>query len=256
MSDDPNLDAIIAGLKDSFIESTMERLIALDTLIQNLQSGDGSDGEAMADFRGQIHSIKGTGGTFGFPLVSIICHRLEEVIQDERDYTMQEFDQVQLFVDYIRKIIESGDDPDEADAEEILANLPTISAPQQTVRRTTDLKIVLVTPMAAMRQLAEFYLSEQGCHVLSTDSSVDAFRLAVENRPDLVISSVQMETLNGIDLGRAISAISLLRNTKISLMTSSADAGDLSVGIPEEFTYIRTDHLEDDISKVLDGTTC
>jgi|GEM_PF-4035429 len=105
--------------------------------------------------------------------------------------------------------------------------------------------------MAAMRQLAEFFLTEQGCQVISTGSSVEAFQLIVENRPDLVVSSVQMETLSGIDLGRAISAISFLRNTRVSLLTSSADAGDLDARIPGEFSFIRTDSLEDDISEVL-----
>lgn len=255
MSDDSDVDAIFAGLKDSFIESTIERLESLDSLIQSIQSGDSNNAGEMTDFRGQIHSIKGTGGTFGFPVVSIICHRLEEMIKEEREYSPDEFDLVQQFVDQIRKIIEQGQEPDETEAEEILASLPTISTPIHQDRAASDVKIVLVTPMAALRQLAEFYLSEHGCQVLCTESSVDAFRLTVENRPDLLVSSVQLETLSGIDLGRAVSAVSALKSTKISLLTSSADIGDLSADIPETFTFIRTDHMEDDIVEVLSTIT-
>lgn len=91
--------------------------------------------------------------------------------------------------------------------------------------------------------------------MLCTESSVDAFRLTVENRPDLLVSSVQLETLSGIDLGRAVSAVSALKSTKISLLTSSADIGDLSADIPETFTFIRTDHMEDDIVEVLSTIT-
>jgi len=253
MSESSDISSIMEGLKDSFIETATEKLNILDDMIEVLRTDTDSSNDVMTDFRGQVHSLKGIGGTFGFPLISMICHRLEEYIETERTFSADEFDELQMFVDKIRQIIEIGDNPDDKESERTLAELPTPPDPAPTTAPVTEVKIILASPMATLRKMAEFFLSEQGCQVISTDSSVKAFQLAVENRPHLVISSVQMETMSGTDLGRAVAAVSLLKNTRVSLMTSSADAGDLSAGIPDEFSCIRTDHMEDDISEVLNA---
>jgi len=255
MPDSSDIDSIVEGLKESFIESATEKLNNLDTMIETLQNISVEGDDVITDFRGQVHSLKGIGGTFGFPLVSVICHRLEEYIETERTFSAEEFDQIQMFIDQIRVIIEAGDNPGDAESKIILADLPTPPELTPVTRPAVDVKIVLASPMAALRELAEFFLVEQGCRVFSTDSSVEAFQLAVENRPDLVITSVQMEAMGGIDLGRAVAAVSVLKGTRVSLMTSSADVGDLSVGIPKEFSCIRTDHMENDISELLNAVT-
>ena len=251
MSGDSGFDSLFEELKESFIETAVEKIDALDEMIVALRDDPKGNDQVLGEFRRQVHSLKGLGGTFGFPLVSVICHRMEGYIEIAREYSVADFDDVQVFVDQIRRVVENRDNPDEAESEEILHVLPAQAGATQAPRALHETKIVLATPMAAMRQLAEFFLTEQGCQVISTGSSVEAFQLIVENRPDLVVSSVQMETLSGIDLGRAISAISFLRNTRVSLLTSSADAGDLDARIPGEFSFIRTDSLEDDISEVL-----
>jgi len=255
MPENADIDPILDRLRESFIETASERLDTLDSYIATLLQGSQGTTDVMTDFRGQTHSLKGTGGTFGFPLISVICHRLEEYIDDDRQYLADELEKVQDFVDQIRKIIELGINPDEAESEEILATLPIRAIAPSAPIDVRELKVVLVSPMSALRQLTGFFLSENGCQIESTDSPTDAFRLIIEGKPDLVISSIQMQAINGIDLGRAISAVSFLQNTKMCLLTSSADIGDLSDGIPEGFACVRTDQMEDDILDLVSEIT-
>ena len=244
-------DELIESMKERFIETATEKINDLDDMIGSLRTDDAEHAALMRSFRGEVHSLKGAGGTFGFPFVSVVCHRLEQFIEADRSYSKAELDGVQLFVDELRGIIEGHEDPDEDTSEKILATLPKPFGEKPSVQTTKELLIVLASPMAAIRQMAEFFLAEEGCQVLSTGSSLDAFRLAVENRPDMLISSIQMETIGGLDLARAVSAVSFLQNTRISLMTSSSDAGEVRSGIPKQFATIRTDQMEEDLANAV-----
>lgn len=252
MPEDFDADEIIESLMDSFYEAAAEKLNQMDEIINIHRDGEDADGSQMNELRRQLHSLKGTSGTFGFPLITVICHRLEEYLVEDRQYESEELDGGQIYLDQIRRIVEEKSNPDDEESETILANLPGQSSPsEENSQSPAPIKVVLVSPMAAMRKLAEFYLTENSCEVIATNSATDAFSLTLEHRPDILITSVQMEVLNGIDLGRAIAAISSLRETKIVLMTSSADAGALYDGVPLEFDSIRTSQLEDDISALM-----
>jgi len=253
MSYEMDMDPIVLSLRDSYIETAMEKLDSFDTSIDILKKDFEGSSEAMTAFRGDVHSLKGVSGTFGFPLISVICHRLEEYIQVERPYSREEFEHIQVFSDQMRTIVEQRENPNNDISEQILAELPTPNTAFIQPQKSNGLKVVLVSPMAALRQMAEFYLSDLGCQITATESPIEAFRFIVEQRPDLIITSVQMQQLSGIDLGRAVSEISFLKTTKIALMTSSADVGDLSRGIPDKFLAIRTDQLEDDISEAIES---
>lgn len=252
MSEDYDADAIIESLRDSYFEAATEKLNEMDEIVGIHRDGGDADGALMHNLRRQLHSLKGTSGTFGFPVITVICHRLEEYFVEERQYSEQELDGGQIYLDRIRQIVEEKRNPDDAESERILADLPmhagvTNEIAEEAVRTT----VVLVSPMAAMRKLAEFYLSENHCEVFATSSSLEAFSLMLAHRPDMLVTSVQMETLNGIDLGRAVKAVSSLKGTKVVLMTSSADAGALYGGVPADFSCVKTNQLEDDISELL-----
>ena len=68
----------MAALLGSYAEALPAKVREIRELWSRVESGD--DAEATRTLCRRVHSIAGTAGTFGYPLLSEIARRLEEVI--------------------------------------------------------------------------------------------------------------------------------------------------------------------------------
>ena len=80
ISSDPDLEMILADIRQDFIESTRDKLELVEDEIEALRSGSDGTERNILEIKRIIHSIKGAGGSFGFPTVTVIAHRLENYI--------------------------------------------------------------------------------------------------------------------------------------------------------------------------------
>jgi chemotaxis protein histidine kinase CheA len=109
--------------RSEFIESITERLNSSDDLIRDMIK-DKNCGASLTQFLLHIHSIKGQGGTFGFGTVTTIAQKLEDYVEAVTKKSHKQMNDIQCFVDSIRRIIENGVDPDEAEQKIIFEALP------------------------------------------------------------------------------------------------------------------------------------
>ena len=116
-------DDIIVQYRSEFIVSVTERLNSSDDLIRDMIK-DKNCGASLTQFLLHIHSIKGQGGTFGFGTVTTIAQKLEDYVETVPKKSNKKMNDIQCFVNSIRKIIEKGVDPDENEQKDIFATLP------------------------------------------------------------------------------------------------------------------------------------
>ncbi len=114
-----------ANLRQEFIESSGERMDRIDTLIDTMYHGAGDRCADLAEFQRDIHSLKGTAGTFGFDSVMLIAHRLEDFVESAPVLNNGQLLDVQIYVDRIREILESGRNVGEGCLDKILQSLPS-----------------------------------------------------------------------------------------------------------------------------------
>ena len=76
-------DEDMAELGQMYLEGKSEELAELDRLILSLEKAP-SDTEALNEIFRQCHSMKGTGGTFGYPIVTDLCHEMESLVDRVR----------------------------------------------------------------------------------------------------------------------------------------------------------------------------
>jgi CheY-like chemotaxis protein len=81
MSDDFN--QMLAKMRLDFIGETPGRCAQLEDAVMDLERGVPGAFEEL--FR-QVHSLKGTGGTFGLEMMILICHDFETFITKARDH--------------------------------------------------------------------------------------------------------------------------------------------------------------------------
>ena len=238
MATDDDLSQFIEGLRQEFIEITSERLTTVDDLITQMMDPDDGYNAAMLEFQRHIHSIKGTGVTFDFPTVSTIAHRLEDYVETASELAAAQFRDVQVYVDAIRTIVESGTDPDETSRDGMLAGLPiTVNAEPEKVP-AGEVHILLVFPRGMQRNIIGKELATGGFFVTLADTPVDAIGLAIAHAPDIVVTTRIMDQMRGEELAHVLHTIDTTRHCRVVIATSS-DEGNLGVdGLPDTATIV------------------
>lgn len=228
MSNDPtgtDPQDYMAQITASFVASASERLDELDAIIDQLYNGRGDRGVMVTKLHHDIHSMKGNAGTFGFPLVSIICHRLEDYMESSRRLEKDEWLEVQKFFDEMRRIIESGKDPQQDQADAILAALPTSAASggggsKEAEVASLDVKVLLVLTSGVVRRALGTALSERGVDVVFVDNPLAALDLSLVLNPDYVVSAQELSHFSGSELAGVMGVLKQTGHIKFALLTS------------------------------------
>ena len=89
-------------------------------------------------------------------------------------------------------------------------------------------KVLVADDERNIRHILDFSLHAEGFTVLSAHNGEDAFKLAVEERPDLVILDVMMPGQSGLDVLRTLRRHS---ETPVLMLTARGDDIDRIVGL-------------------------
>ncbi|KZB60384.1 MULTISPECIES: Hpt domain-containing protein [Thalassospira] len=239
-----NADDIVASLKQDFIEDTIERVDRIETTIDRIAGGMDEAGPGIAEIRREAHTVKGLAGSFGFPLVGAIAHRMEDYIAELTKIDDLEAASLVDFTSWIREIIESGTNPQAEEETRILRSLPTRTVKSDEKAEKShngsaqDKEILLVTATAVQAHFLQRELREQGFRTITARTAVEAFETVVQSHPDAIITAAVLDGLSGIELIRALAAMKTLADKKLGLLTSfDASHPDLD-GLPGNVAII------------------
>lgn len=239
-------DDVVASLKQDFIEDTMDRIDRIETTIDRVAGGMDEAGPGIAELRREAHTVKGLAGSFGFPLVGAIAHRLEDYIADLSEINDLEAASLVDFTSWIREIIESGANPAADEETRILRSLPTRSVKaddegtkdNDAAATANDKEILLVTATAVQAHFLQRELREKGFRTITARNAVEAFETVVQSHPDAIITAAVLDGLSGIELIRALAAMKTLSDKKLGLLTSfDANHPDME-GLPSNVAII------------------
>ena len=203
------------------LDTSAEKLDKIDRIIDKRYRGEEDDrGADYIEFQCDIHNLKGSTGTYGFDSVSLIAHQLEYYIETNKQLTSKNLLDVQKYIDQIRNILEDGDEISAERLSGILESLPS-SGPAQTSSKTQEnVDALLVMTKGVQRKLVTTDLSNNGFELAYTDHPLDAFRLNVSLKPNLVITSLEFDNLSGLELAKALRGVDAMSETPVVLLTS------------------------------------
>ena len=81
-----------------------------------------------------------------------------------------------------------------------------------------------------VRELVSYRLTRSGYDVIDAADGEEAFRLASESVPDLMVLDVMMPRLDGYELTRRVRAEESLRSVPVILLTARSQETDVSRG--------------------------
>lgn len=230
---DDNFEKTLERLKTDYIESSGDTLDKIDAIIERMHSGAGDRGADFVDLQRDIHSLKGSAGTFGFSSVTIVAHRLEDYIEATRRLSNEQLMDVQVFIDRIRGIFQADVNPTEAEMDAILRALPSGTATLVSAQEVRNVIVLLVMPKGVQRSLIGGELASCGFDLSFTESPIEAIGLAISLKPDIVVSSMETEPLTGAELGRIFKTIEATSRSAFVLTTSHEDDSGILKTLPE-----------------------
>jgi CheY-like chemotaxis protein/HPt (histidine-containing phosphotransfer) domain-containing protein len=231
--------SIVDQLRDEFLADAQDRLNQMQEAIELAFSAGNADGNTLVALRRQGHNLKGMGGSFGFPSISVVAHRMEDYLSDLQQLSEQQLQDAQKFVDALIHIVRSGLNADGPALTAVLRALPVKGGFDVKDVVQTDVEILLVASSTVVRLLVERELRACVYRVVATKTPFEAFELAYRMKPDLILTSVVMDGLNGTDLVRALGAMEQTRTMPVALLTSlNVNHTDLK-SLPSDVPLIR-----------------
>jgi two-component system chemotaxis response regulator CheY len=85
-------------------------------------------------------------------------------------------------------------------------------------------KILIVDDATTVRSLAKFALSKAGFAIVEAEDGAIGLQKAKAEKPDLIISDLNMPNMNGLEMCRAIKSDDALKATPIFMLTTEASA--------------------------------
>ncbi|WP_084005598.1 Hpt domain-containing protein [Magnetovibrio blakemorei] len=237
-STDPDLEMILADMRQEFIEHTRDKLELVEDEIEALRSGTGDCERNILEIKRIIHSIKGAGGSFGFPTISKVAHGLEDYLETTGDVSTVAGEDLLVFVNTITDILISGEEPDTDLAHMMLRSLPT-GRRQSGVRALDKGSALMIMPRGVQRKIISQELAQLGYKVTIVDNAIEAIDMALTLKPDYVITTQVLERMTGIELAWVLQMFKMTRSVKVAVVTADEISDEALESLPPHTTLIK-----------------
>lgn len=220
-----NADEVDALLEQEFIEEVIDSMSMVEVLLENLRSNSVSVADSLATLKRTAHSLVLQCRSSNMPLMQLISHRLDEYLMGLHDLTPDHIRDIQDFADKISGIVrgELTEIALEGGAK-LVRELPAkkIFAPDQDfeVVIPNDIEVMVVLPERSLAHIVERELAACGLRSNAVRNPFEAFEQAVRTKPDLIIASMELGPISGVDLACAFAAMPKTHQIPFALFTS------------------------------------
>jgi CheY-like chemotaxis protein len=236
-----------------FLEELRDTASQLQVLLGNMRSRSVGAAEGLETLKRSASNMRSHAHAIGLPLIKLITHRLDEYVAELKDVGAAELDEIQMFVDKLEKVAD-GEAVAEAEIPAVVRALPA--------KRTADIdfgsiekknvEILLVVPEKAMARIVERELAACGYRTSTVRDGFEAIETTVRTRPDMVVASMELGLLSGVDLGCALSAMPTTQSIPFAVLTSYEWGNPKLKGLPPRAALIRKGpQFGDDLAETL-----
>ncbi|MDF1750482.1 MAG: Hpt domain-containing protein [Alphaproteobacteria bacterium] len=240
-------------LLTEFLDSVDDCSDQIEALSDKAVRAGGDTAPTLHAIRREAHKIKGVGGSYGFPLVSTIAHRLEDFLAEETSMSVEVASGVAIFLDHIRAIARSGKEPTGQDATDLLRTLPSRLLPADFTVSVVNVEVLLGVPSAITAKIVRDILQNCGFRVVQAKTMLDCFTQSFRAKPDAVIFSQTLDELSGAELVTALGAMPTTKSIPSAVLTSLALNHPGLSELPKSVSVVRMgkEHFDSDMAAFL-----
>ncbi|MFZ6749174.1 Hpt domain-containing protein [Undibacterium sp. Ren11W] len=239
--------AMLNALRINYLTDFPTHIDELEQLLLELER-HGYGLEICRDLYRRVHSLKGSGGTYGLHVLSDICHPFEDLLShllENNDLLKENFTEIALlYVDLLRQTHSVYTDGVEPGAE--------IHRALQGIRKRSTKSshsALLVESSEVILGLLKDVLSSQGFRIEVVNDGYLALGRVLAEHFDLLITSLETKRLNGLALISAVQKSGARgHKTKTILLTTK----QLNiVGEQPDFIIKKDAHLKDKFKEIV-----
>lgn len=213
MTDDVAL--LLAEMQADFVDELPDRCNRLEEGVFALEQGETG---AFDELYRQIHSLKGSGGMFGIPVITTICHQFESFISAAKKPVDKQLASTALaYVDLLRTTIAAkGREP------KAVAAVEAALEKMRLVSLSGKASVLVVEPSDTVRLLYQGAIDAQAMQLIMVEGGMAALERMLHERFDLLVISRELPDLNALAVVAALRE-SRCRNCKLPVILVSSN---------------------------------
>lgn len=225
MSDsDKSLFESIAAINQRYIEALPDRIKGIEQYIFDLETKSQVDKSTKEIYR-EVHSLKGSAGTFGLSLVSVIAHNYEaclEQLNKNKSQATEYIDRLLVFNDLLYNYASDFSKHQDKNVTLFKTQLDKLLFRNlESISKNTK-KILLVENASLISMQIKDLLHSKKHSVTALTDGIEALKHLLTITFDIIITSDQLPNINGMSL---VNAIRVMQNpnkkTKTIVVTSN-----------------------------------
>lgn len=229
---------ILDDLRQEFIVETRDKVQEIEQIIGDLRDRVGSAVNNLMEIKRLMHTIKGGGGSFGFPTVSKIAHGFEDYLETSGQADSADPDDLLVFSDAIAAILDAGQDPDDKVAHMLLRGLPSGRRQSGTHAVEKGLAMLLM-PRGVQRKIIAQELAQLGFKVNIMEDPLETIDTAITLQPDFLITTLHTSRIDGLELSWVLNAIASTKAIRIAVVTADDITAKMRTSTPPKVTLIK-----------------
>lgn len=238
-----DLAALLAELLAEFLDELPARCHELEDAVMALETGEE---DAFDELYRQVHSLKGSAGGVGLPIITTICHQFESFLGEVRNcFGSQAANTALVYVDLVRRTI--------APAGRETAGLAAIEQVLETMRvlrLSGRASILVVEPSQTLRRIYRDELSNPRTQLHILEDGLQALERLLLEPFDLLIISRELPGLNGLAVVAALRE-ARSRNSDMPVVVVSSNTAPVADHLHLQTLVKRDQHLLGSLKSVI-----
>lgn len=227
-----NLDHEFELLRQEYLLSIEDDVIRVKQLVEG-------NSLSMEDFRETfrvIHSIKGGASSHEFTTVSTICHYFEDFLSQRMSEDLNNNENLAIctrFFDILGEIIDLTKEGKEVNVQSYIDQISSLELGSSEQLQNFKGKVLVVDNTKTMGKVVKEILKENGYDAIIAQNGLIAFNRLVTQKFDALITSINLNLLDGISLITALKSTDNM-NANIPTLVISASK-NIKERFPREF---------------------
>ncbi len=221
--------AVLEKLKQEFIAELPEKIQEIEEHI--LAVDEGADFDALfQEVCRKVHSLKGSGGTFGISLITSICHQLEDALTQWREFSYGVSGERQKrCLDYVDLLCQVSDVLNSGTCD--LSSITESLREMQGIDLKDRLRVMLVDSSRTTREICKQAIQPYNVEVVEMVDGYEALGRLLNEHFDILIVGKEVGLLNGPALISVVSG--LVGKTLHSILLTSSKDSVISLRVSE-----------------------
>ncbi len=221
-----------------FLFEARDAVAFFEVLIANARANEQSALDSIPLMLGEAQKIQSLCLHVDRPLISLLIHRMANFLTDLDAPTKPHFDDLDIYIDILRGILDDEIKPD-SDQAEFVRSLP-VRHPQEIANfEFNHLEVLVIEPNRTAAYFVERELLTRGYRVSTVQKSFEALEIAVRTKPDMVISAALLDVMSGVDLARVMAVLPTTQDIPFAILTTF-DANNSSLeNLPDNVAMIQ-----------------